>query len=153
MGRRLFIPERRKGREEIGGLALYHTGAEGRQEPTLHGVLPSLAGGEWPGRLDLYCDRRSVPYPCPGRSCSAARFRHFQLLICKPVLKLVFTAHGKMESLSEFGSWFGNDGSCSIGAWWYFLAGMLLFTCRSGAILSTYLLTLWSPGIESEESI
>ncbi len=21
---------------------------------TLHGVLPSLAGGEWPGRCDLY---------------------------------------------------------------------------------------------------
>ncbi len=44
----------------------------------LHNALPSLAGGEWPGRCDYYRDRRSVPptlpncTTCPGRSCPAA---------------------------------------------------------------------------------
>jgi hypothetical protein len=37
------------------------------------GVLPSLAGEEWPGRYDLYCDRLSVLCTiCLGRGCSAA---------------------------------------------------------------------------------
>ncbi len=36
-----------------GGLAIY-------------GVLPSLAGEEWPGRYDLYCDRLSVPSALAG---------------------------------------------------------------------------------------
>jgi hypothetical protein len=36
---------------------------------SLHGVLPSLAGGERPGRCDLYCDGRSVP------ACLAGSYR------------------------------------------------------------------------------
>ncbi len=33
----------------------------------LHGVLPSLAGGKWPGGCDLYCDGRSIlPYCLAG---------------------------------------------------------------------------------------
>jgi hypothetical protein len=37
----------------------YHRGL------TLHGVLPSFVGREWPGRCDLYCDGRSVPPALP----------------------------------------------------------------------------------------
>jgi hypothetical protein len=37
---------------------------EGRTEPVQHGALPSLSGGEWPGRCGLYCDGQSV-MPAP----------------------------------------------------------------------------------------
>jgi hypothetical protein len=37
------------------------TEAKGYGELAQHGVLPSSAGGEWPGRFDLYCDGRSTP--------------------------------------------------------------------------------------------
>jgi len=52
-----------------------------------HGVLPSLAGREWPGRCDLYCDGRPVMPSLPdwtvrpARSCSAVSCWHFQLLL------------------------------------------------------------------------
>jgi hypothetical protein len=34
--------------------------AEGHRELVQHGILPSLAGGECPGRCDLYCERWSA---------------------------------------------------------------------------------------------
>jgi hypothetical protein len=38
-----------------------YTEAEGRREPTQHGVMPWLAGGQrWRG-YDLYCNGRAVP--------------------------------------------------------------------------------------------
>ncbi len=37
------------------------TEAEGYGELAQHGVLPSSAWGEWPGRFDLYCEERSTP--------------------------------------------------------------------------------------------
>jgi hypothetical protein len=38
----------------------------------IRGVLPSLAGEEWPGRYDLYCDRLSVPSALAGAVRSTA---------------------------------------------------------------------------------
>jgi hypothetical protein len=35
---------------------LQTTEIKSQSELAQHGVLPSLAGGEWPGRYDLYCD-------------------------------------------------------------------------------------------------
>ncbi len=37
------------------------TEVEGYGELAQHSVLPSSAGGEWPGRFNLYCDGRSTP--------------------------------------------------------------------------------------------
>jgi hypothetical protein len=46
------------------------TQAKGRRELAQHGVLPSFAEGEWPGRrIFTVMDGRSV---CAGRGCSAA---------------------------------------------------------------------------------
>jgi hypothetical protein len=49
---------------------------------SLHGVLPSLAGGERPGMCDLYCDGRSLLLflagPLPWQelpSCELMAFR------------------------------------------------------------------------------
>jgi hypothetical protein len=49
------------GRRDIG---LTHRG-EGHRELTQHGALPSLAGGEWSDRCDLYCEERCVPPALP----------------------------------------------------------------------------------------
>ncbi len=59
------------------------------REVALHGILPSLAGGEWPGRCDLYCagrtERSSLEWPtcnvCLGRSCSTPSRWHLQMLL------------------------------------------------------------------------
>jgi hypothetical protein len=42
------------------------TEAEGGRELVQHGILPSLAGGEWRGRCDLCCDGRSEPPALSG---------------------------------------------------------------------------------------
>ncbi len=51
----------------------------------LHGVLPSYARGEWPGRCDLYCDIQSVPLPCriiPSALARAAQLRADGIFSC-----------------------------------------------------------------------
>ncbi len=35
------------------------------RELAQRGLLPNLAGGKWPGRCDLYCDRRTVTPTVP----------------------------------------------------------------------------------------
>jgi hypothetical protein len=58
--------------------------AEGRKALAQHGVLPSLAGGERPGRCNLYYNRRSVPPALTGAAqpqSSAASIWLFQLLL------------------------------------------------------------------------
>ncbi len=47
----------------------------------LNGVLPSLAGREGWGRLDLYCDGSLDGLVGAARGCSAAIHCHFQLLL------------------------------------------------------------------------
>jgi hypothetical protein len=51
----------------------------------LHVIRLSLAGVDWPGKCDLYCGAvpPALPYRtvCPIRSCSAAGWWHFQLLL------------------------------------------------------------------------
>jgi hypothetical protein len=39
------------------------TEADGHRDTAQRGVLPSLAGGDWPGWRDLYCDGRFGPPP------------------------------------------------------------------------------------------
>jgi hypothetical protein len=40
---------------------LLNTETEGHRELAHHGVLPCLAGGEWPDRNEMYGDGRPVP--------------------------------------------------------------------------------------------
>jgi hypothetical protein len=54
------------------GVVVPLTEAKGGRELVQHGVLPSLAVGEWPGRCDLYCDRRPVPPALTDQTDAAA---------------------------------------------------------------------------------
>ncbi len=62
----------------------------------LHGVLPSLAWGEWPGKC-LYCDRQSIPQPLPDCTLASDFPRSlcfmwfwFGLEILRLVKKIIF---------------------------------------------------------------
>jgi len=55
------------------------TEAEGRREPTQHGVLPCLPGGEGERGDDLYTDGRAVPASMPY--CTACPSK--ELLSCE----------------------------------------------------------------------
>jgi hypothetical protein len=57
--------------------------------------LSCIGGGGGGRRLDLYCDGKAYT-SCPSRSCSAAIFWQFQLLVCSKCTQNIATGRGSL---------------------------------------------------------